>query len=83
VADRPPIPFRLGDVIRLKRRHPCGESTWLVDRLGADLGLRCIGCGRHVLIDRVRVERRLVDFEKRGDEALTAAIVPVARDRPR
>ncbi len=80
MAERPPIAFRLGDVIRLKRNHPCGGATWLVDRLGADLGLRCTTCRRHVLVARTQVERRLAGFETRGDAALSAAVVPVARD---
>jgi len=80
VAERPPVDFRLGDVIRLKRTHPCGGSSWLVDRLGADLGLRCTRCARHVLVDRTRVEARLVGFDTRGDAALSAAISPTARD---
>jgi hypothetical protein len=83
VAEHPPIAFRLGDVIRLKRTHPCGGSSWLVDRLGADLGLRCMTCGRHVLVARSRVERRLVTFETRGDPALSAAVTPTARDAGR
>ncbi len=41
--------------------HPCGGDTWLVDRLGADIGLRCQTCGRHVLLERRALERRLVD----------------------
>ena len=64
----------LGDVVRLRRRHPCGGDTWLVDRLGADIGLRCQTCGRHVLVERRLVERRLVDFVSRGDVAITAAV---------
>ena len=64
----------LGDVVRLKRRHPCGEDTWLVDRLGADIGLRCRGCSRHVLIARPALERRLAGFVERGDPAITAAV---------
>ena len=44
-----PIPFAIGDVIRLKKPHPCGGTDWTVVRLGADLGLKCIGCGRRVL----------------------------------
>jgi hypothetical protein len=79
VAERPPVPFRLGDVVCLKRPHPCGGSTWLIDRLGADLGLRCTTCARHVLLDRPAVERRLAGFEVRGDAALSAAVVPAAR----
>ena len=83
MADRAPIAFRLGDVVRLRRAHPCGGSSWLIDRLGADLGLRCTTCGRHVLVPRSRVEGRLAGFETRGDEALSAAVTPVARDAPR
>jgi hypothetical protein len=66
----------LGDVIRLKRAHPCGGDTWLVDRLGADIGVRCRGCGRHVLIARPALERRLKAFVERGDPAITAALRP-------
>ena len=77
----PTLPtFLLGDIVRLARAHPCGGDTWLVDRLGADLGLRCQGCGRHVLLQRTTVERRLAGFVARGDPALTAATEPVARD---
>jgi hypothetical protein len=61
-------------VLRLRRTHPCGGDTWLVDRLGADIGLRCQTCGRHVLIERPTLERRFADFVERGDPALTAAV---------
>ena len=64
-----PIAFRLGDRLELRRPHPCGGRTWEVDRLGADLGLRCTTCARHVLLERRAVERRLVDFAVRGPEA--------------
>ena len=63
-----PVAFRLGDRLELRRPHPCGGRTWEVDRLGADLGLRCITCGRHVLLERRSVERRLVAFAERGPE---------------
>jgi hypothetical protein len=76
MPDRPVLTLLVGDVVRLRRRHPCGGSTWLVDRLGADIGLRCQGCGRHVLIERRALEVRLVEFVSRGDPALTAALVP-------
>ena len=76
-----PIPtFLLGDVVRLARPHPCGGDTWQIDRLGADLGLRCQGCGRHVLLPRATVERRLVAVLSRGDEALTAAVDAARQD---
>ena len=49
MTDRPVLELLLGDVVRLRRAHPCGGDDWLVDRLGADIGLRCQACGRHVL----------------------------------
>lgn len=61
-----PIPFRVGDRIELRRPHPCGGRTWTVDRLGADLGIRCDGCGHRVLVERRRVEQRLVRIVETG-----------------
>ena len=74
VPDRPVLDLLLGDVVRLRKTHPCGGDTWLVDRLGADIGLRCQTCGRHVLIERATLERRLAGFVERGDPTITAAI---------
>jgi len=75
---RPVLDVYLGDVVRLRRAHPCGSSEWLVDRLGADIGLRCQGCGRHVMLERRQLESRLDDFVSRGDPALSAAVAPPA-----
>ncbi|HEX8940350.1 MAG TPA: DUF951 domain-containing protein [Candidatus Limnocylindrales bacterium] len=76
MAERAVVDFRLGDVVRLRKRHPCGSHEWLVDRLGADIGLRCGGCGRHVLLERRTLEARLIGFVERGDAALSAALAP-------
>jgi hypothetical protein len=76
MPDTPVLALLLGDVLRLRRQHPCGGDTWIVDRLGADIGLRCQTCGRHVLVDRRHVERRLAGFVSRGDAAMTAAVEP-------
>ena len=58
----------LGDVLRLRKRHPCGGYDWLVTRLGADIGLRCQSCGRRILLERATVEKRLAEFVSRGLE---------------
>jgi len=77
MTDRPgPLVLYLGDLVRLRRAHPCGGDTWLVDRLGADIGLRCQTCDRHVLVVRRTVERRLAGFVRRGDPVLSAAAAP-------
>jgi len=49
----------LGAVVRLRKAHPCGSDTWTVVRLGADIGLRCSGCGRRVLLPRAELARRM------------------------
>ena len=74
MPETPVLVLLLGDIVRLRRSHPCGGDTWQVDRLGADIGLRCQTCGRHVLVDRRRLERRFVAFLSRGDAALNAAL---------
>ena len=62
------LELRLGDVVRLRRPHPCGGHDWLVTRLGADIGLRCLSCRRRVLLERATVEKRLEKFVSRGLE---------------
>ena len=76
MSGTPVVELFLGDVVRLRRRHPCGGDTWLVDRLGADIGLRCRTCGRHVLLERRNLEARFTSFEERGDPLITAAARP-------
>ncbi len=50
---------RLGDIVRLRKKHPCGSYDWKVIRLGADIGIKCQGCNRRVLLERRVFERRL------------------------
>lgn len=76
MTGRPVLELLLGDVVSLRRGHPCGGSTWLVDRLGADIGLRCRTCSRHVLLERRALESRFAGFIERGDPAITAAARP-------
>jgi len=76
MTGRPVLELLLGDVVRLRRSHPCGGATWLVDRLGADIGLRCRTCSRHVLLERRALESRFAGFIERGDPAITAAARP-------
>jgi hypothetical protein len=78
MSGQPVLELLLGDVVRLRKRHPCGGDTWLIDRLGADIGLRCEICRRHVLVERRALERRIAGFVRRGDPAVTAAVAPPA-----
>ena len=49
----------LDDRLRLRKPHPCGSYEWKVIRLGADIGLECLTCGRHLLLPRRKLARRL------------------------
>ncbi len=51
--------FKLGDVVRLKKIHPCGGFDWEVDRIGADIGIRCQNCRRRLVIPRSALEKRM------------------------
>jgi hypothetical protein len=57
---------RLGDVVRLRKVHPCGGYEWQVVRLGADIGIRCRTCSRRVLLQRSVFEKRVKTFVSRG-----------------
>jgi hypothetical protein len=54
----PIVHIRLGDVVRLKKAHPCGANEWEITRLGMDIGLSCVGCGRKVRLMRSEFDRR-------------------------
>ncbi len=47
-----------GDIVRLRKPHPCGATDWQITRVGADIGLRCLGCGRRVMLPRDEFRRR-------------------------
>jgi len=64
----PITPIRMGDSVKLKKPHPCGANEWTVIRLGADIGLRCEGCERSVLLERFEFDRRFRGFIRRAGE---------------
>lgn len=51
------IDIRIGDLVTMKKPHPCGAKDWCVLRTGADIKLRCCGCGHEVMLPRNRVEK--------------------------
>jgi hypothetical protein len=58
--------IKLGDVVRLRKKHPCGGDEWEVVRLGADIRIKCLKCQRLVLLERSVFERRVKTFISRG-----------------
>lgn len=51
--------IEVGNRVQLRKAHPCGSFEWVVYRVGADIGLRCAGCGRRVMLTRSEFNRRL------------------------
>jgi len=56
--------FKLGDIVRMKKQHPCGSYNWEVTRMGADIKIQCQGCQRIVMLPRLEFEKRMVRVEK-------------------
>ena len=49
--------FYLGDIVQMKKQHPCGSYEWEVLRLGADIKIKCVGCGRLVMLPRSKFQK--------------------------
>ncbi len=61
------IPYRVGDLVRLRKTHPCGGTDWEVLRTGIDFGLKCLNCGRRVMVPRSKFERSVKQRLHYGD----------------
>jgi hypothetical protein len=61
-----PTDFQVGDIVRLRKPHPCGGTDWEIVRLGADIGLKCQTCQHRVLLTRRELEKRLKTFVLRA-----------------
>jgi len=62
--------IRVGDVLLMKKAHPCGEKNWLVLRTGADFRLKCNGCGHEIMVPRFKAEKNIKTVVRK-DEAST------------
>jgi len=60
--------YQIGDIVRLRKPHPCGGYEWKIIRLGADIGLECLTCQRRVMLSRRELAHRMKAFVKRAEE---------------
>lgn len=51
--------YKVGSIIMMKKGHPCGTNEWEVTRVGADIKIKCINCGRSVMLPRVEFNKKL------------------------
>lgn len=60
--------IQVGDVLVMKKEHPCGSKEWKVMRVGMDFKLVCVGCGRQVMIPRAKAEKSVKKILREGVE---------------
>lgn len=58
------VDIQVGDIIKMKKQHPCGSHEWEVLRIGADFRLKCVGCGHQIMIARKLVEKNVRDIKR-------------------
>lgn len=60
-----PVTYEVGDIVRLKKKHPCGSFEWEILRVGADFRLKCEGCGHQIMIERKAVDKNVREIRKK------------------
>ena len=58
--------YEVGDVVKMKKKHPCGSFEWEILRVGADFRLKCTRCGHQIMIDRKTVEKNTKELRKKA-----------------
>ncbi|MGY4688227.1 DUF951 domain-containing protein [Salibacterium sp. K-3] len=61
------MPFALHDVVEMKKAHPCGENQWKIIRMGADIRIKCLGCGHSVMLPRREFRKKLKKVIERAE----------------
>lgn len=56
--------IQVGDILKLKKEHPCGSKEWEVLRIGADFRVKCLGCERQLMIARKQIEKNVKEIKK-------------------
>lgn len=51
--------YKLGDKVIMKKPHACGTNKWIITRMGVDIKIKCVNCGREIMMDRLEFERKL------------------------
>lgn len=60
---------QVGDVVKMKKAHPCGSDEWQITRTGMDFGMKCCGCGHFVMLPRPKFEKAAKAIVKKADTA--------------
>ena len=61
--------YEVGDIVKLKKPHPCGSNECEILRVGADFRLKCMGCGHQIMIARTAAEKNIREIKKPGENS--------------
>ena len=56
--------YKLGSIVIMKKAHPCGNNEWEITRLGADIKIKCLGCGRSIMLPRIELNKKMKKIVK-------------------
>ena len=59
--------FNVGDIVRMRKVHPCGSNEWEIIRVGMDFRIKCLGCGRRVMLPRPKFERSVKNIVEQNE----------------
>lgn len=62
------ISYDLNDIVEMKKQHPCGENRWEIIRMGADIRVKCLGCGQLVMMPRREFNRKIKKVLEKNEE---------------
>jgi hypothetical protein len=61
------VQYNLGDIVKMRKSHPCGSDQWEITRVGMDFRIKCLGCGRQVLLPRSKFEKSVKSIVKKKE----------------
>ena len=61
------VRYEIGDIVKMKKTHPCGSDQWEITRTGIDFNMKCMGCGHHFMIPRPKFEKAVKEIVKQKD----------------
>ncbi|MBQ7141298.1 MAG: DUF951 domain-containing protein [Bacilli bacterium] len=56
--------YKLGSIVIMKKEHPCGSNRWEITRLGADIKIKCLNCGRSIMLPRIEFDKKMKKLEE-------------------
>lgn len=56
--------YKLGSIVVMKKQHPCGTNSWEITRVGADIKIKCLNCGRSIMLPRIEFNKKLKSITK-------------------